>query len=109
MIEEPIPGPVRARHLRAPILLTKALRIANQPHLAIDFLRRRLLGDRFAGEYLKFVERAAHDSDIFRTFKTYPSYRAVLEHVSKEEGAEYLKIIQRDAPDFLAAIEKFNI
>lgn len=61
------------------------------------------------GSYVAFVERANRDYNVFSKFKSHPHYRAVLEHVSKEQGQDYLDIIIREFPAFIDQIEKFKI
>ncbi len=46
---------------------------------------------------------AAGDDSVFSIFKSLPAYRAVLEHVTYEQGVEYLKHIDSDA-DALASL-----
>jgi hypothetical protein len=60
------------------------------------------------GSYVRFVEMAVRDYRIFRTFKRHPDYRVVLEHVSQQDGAAYLKIISTEAPALLSNIEEFK-
>jgi hypothetical protein len=53
------------------------------------------------GDYVSFVTKAAIDRGAFSKFKSHPSYRAVLEHVTPQEGAEYLAIIEKQNPEFM--------
>lgn len=61
------------------------------------------------GDYVSFVRAASIDNRLFSRFKSHPSYRAVLEHVTRDEGEQYLKIVQRQSPEFLDIIERFKI
>jgi putative sugar O-methyltransferase len=58
--------------------------------------------------YRDFCRIAANHEDIFRLFKRYRSYRAILEHLSKEVGGEYLQIIKNEGEDFLKYFDKFR-
>jgi hypothetical protein len=60
------------------------------------------------GAYVAFVERAVRDYATFETFKAHPAYQAILEHVTKEQGAGYLDEIARLAPDLIDRIEEFK-
>lgn len=61
------------------------------------------------GMYVRFVERANRNFNVFKTFKLHPHYRAVLEHVSAAQGAEYLRVIAEDSPDLRKRIDNFKI
>jgi phospholipid N-methyltransferase len=65
--------------------------------------------DSEGGLYVRFVERAVKDYKVFSKFKTHPHYRAILEHVSKEQGEEYLDIIRRESPELIARFQCFKI
>lgn len=47
-------------------------------------------------EYPAFCAQAAVDEEVFSTFRSSPSYSAILEHVSFSLGGRYLKCIERD-------------
>lgn len=51
--------------------------------------------------YLDFCALAAADPSAFGTFRREPIYVQTLEHVTEEQGAQYLSIIRRDSPDLL--------
>lgn len=53
------------------------------------------------GAYLAFCARAAADSAVFQTFRREPVYVQTLEHVTEQQGREYLRIIRRDSPHLL--------
>jgi putative sugar O-methyltransferase len=53
-----------------------------------------LRSDSDNGAYLHSVRRAVDSYRHFRNFKRDKSYNKILEHVSEQEGAEYLKILQ---------------
>lgn len=50
--------------------------------------------------YPEFCIQASQDPVIFSNFKSTPVYSEVLEHVTYEQGKEYLDIILREAPEF---------
>ena len=56
--------------------------------------------------YLQACRAAAQGSDFFRNFKSHPAYRHVLEHVSYEEGQQYLDEIEIDYKDKLDEIKE---
>lgn len=60
------------------------------------------------GAYVACVQRAARDYRAFRRFKRHPSYQAILEHVRRGMGAEYIEVIRRQTPELLARIEQFK-
>ena len=47
------------------------------------------------GSYLKIVELAVARTKYFSKFKSNRGYREILEHVNREQGAEYLRIIRK--------------
>lgn len=51
--------------------------------------------------------QAANDYRAFNNFRRNPLYNQILEHVTQEQGAEYLRFISRD-PNILAAMERFK-
>jgi putative sugar O-methyltransferase len=59
--------------------------------------------------YPEAARRAAHNARAFATFKRNASYRQVLEHVSKELGAQYLKQIEEKWPCLIDKIENLKI
>lgn len=59
--------------------------------------------------YVEFCAQAAADHDVFESFRCAPIYMAMLEHVTEEQGADYLRVIRRDNPDLLGEqIETFR-
>ena len=64
------------------------------------------LQDSAVTPYLSICRAAAQGSDFFKTFKTHPAYRHVLEHVSREEGQQYLDEIELDYNDKLDEIKE---
>jgi hypothetical protein len=52
-------------------------------------------------EYVDFCARAAADQSVFASFRQEPVYIAMLEHVTVDQGADYLRIIERDNPSLL--------
>lgn len=62
-----------------------------------------------SGFYPEAARRAAQDARAFATFKRNPFYRQVLEHVSGEQGTQYLEQIQMKWPHLIEDIDKFKI
>src|ERR1017187_4772236 len=60
------------------------------------------------GLYAAFVQRAVRHNKVFENFKRHPSYQAILEHVTKEDGKKYLEIIRAQSPQLLNLMEKFK-
>ena len=56
--------------------------------------------------YLSACRSAAQASDFFKTFKNNQAYRHVLEHVSYEEGQQYLDEIELEYEDKLDEIKE---
>lgn len=56
--------------------------------------------------YLSACRSAAQGSDFFKGFKTNPAYRHVLEHVSYEEGQQYLDEIKIEYKDKLDEVKE---
>jgi hypothetical protein len=53
------------------------------------------------GNYLSAVRGALENYSKFSNFKRHPFYRAILEHVSKDQGERYLEIVKKQSPQFL--------
>ena len=64
------------------------------------------LQDSAVVPYLQACRAASQGSDFFRGFKSHPAYRHVLEHVSYEEGKQYLDEIKIDYKDKLDEIKE---
>ena len=64
------------------------------------------LQDEAATPYLNVCNYAANSSEFFKEFKSHPAYRHVLEHVSFEEGQQYLKEIDIDYLDKLDEVKE---
>lgn len=63
-----------------------------------------VIGNRSAsdnGKYLSAVRGALKSYSKFSNFKRHPFYRQVLEHITKELGEDYLKIVMEENPQFL--------
>jgi hypothetical protein len=60
------------------------------------------------GSYTKLCDEAARDPAVFASFKTHPSYTPVLEHVTCEEGSDYLRIALDKTPALGAQFERFR-
>ena len=61
------------------------------------------------GKYVAVVEAAVRETGAFNTFKRHPDYQMILEHATREHGAEYLDEIARLAPDFVGGIDRFKV
>ena len=68
-----------------------------------------MLQDEAANPYLDVCQYAAKSSEFFKRFKSHPAYTHVLEHVSYEEGKEYLKEIEIDYLDKLQEIKQNDV
>ena len=101
-------------------LLHKA---ATNPRLALRILALRILSKiekaEFVGEqkirsaadsghYIKIVRKASSGSKAFQSFKRHPYYLDILEHVTKSQGDEYLKIVQDESPSFMKMLDQFR-
>ena len=53
--------------------------------------------------YLDLCDAAARDDTVFSNFRRDPTYLEILEHVSEEQGRDYLSIIRRQSPELLPA------
>ena len=49
------------------------------------------------GRYPDFCWLAAHDSNVFKGFRTSAVYREILEHVTEQQGVEYLAALPPDS------------
>lgn len=58
--------------------------------------------------YREICRIAVENDSFFAEFKHNGTYRAILEHVSQEDGRKYLDVIARQSPDFLNAIDVFR-
>jgi hypothetical protein len=106
----------------------KILRGIRNPRRAADYLLAKLPNmiesslkqDQFVGipenrslsqygDYVSFVTTAAQDPAVFSKFKSHPSYRAVLEHVTSKQGEEYLAIIEKQSPELIDQFDRFKI
>lgn len=61
------------------------------------------------GRYVSFVESALNDYNIFSKFKQHPHYTEILEHVSEDQGRQFLEIIKEQTPKFFENINLFKI
>jgi hypothetical protein len=77
--------------------MSKALNILNKiakGEAAIFFHRSEFRSDSENGRYAASVDRALRSQKAFDNFKRDKNYREILEHVSREKGAQYLEILQ---------------
>jgi len=95
-------------------------KLFNEP----GYLRRKLLRQKIPKEfiaieenrsesenglYIGAVKEAVGNYAAFSKFKRNPHYRGILEHVSPEQGMEYLDIIRQQSPEFVTNIDQFKI
>jgi len=59
-------------------------------------------------DYRELCYRAATNDQVYKTFKRDPIYRNVLEHVTYDQGIEYLTVIQKKYPDLLSNWDEFS-
>jgi putative sugar O-methyltransferase len=85
----------------------KARRIASPVQGILDRRRGRTSFTDSSG-YTTLCARAAKDPDVFRTFKSDPTYTAVLEHVTCAQGAEYLRIALEQSPQLEHLFDRFR-
>jgi hypothetical protein len=105
----------------ATVVLNKALRGIRDPRRAVSYISDRLrklrsreddlVGSLWGSNssYILFVTRAREDFRIFSRFKSDPSYRAILEHVTPEQGEKYLAVIKEQSPAFFDEFDLFKI
>lgn len=61
-------------------------------------------------KYKSICELAARDAEVFKNFKRHPDYKRVLEHVSYNQGLEYLNIIKKtELIDYMIQFAKNDI
>jgi putative sugar O-methyltransferase len=60
------------------------------------------------GLYIYAVQRAVKSYRYFSTFKKDSDYQATLEHVSKDQGEQYLDIVRKDNPHLIMRINDFK-
>lgn len=75
-----------------------------------DFIgspENRSLSDN--GQYVTAVKEAIENYEIFSNFKRDPRYKAILEHVTVDQGSAYLEIIQSESPMLLDKIGEFKV
>jgi len=58
--------------------------------------------------YKKICRLAAENGSVFKTFKRHKDYREVLEHVTENQGRDYLKIIKENCENLLKFFPKFK-
>jgi hypothetical protein len=60
------------------------------------------------GSYPELCDLAAQDPGVFASFKRHPDYKPILEHVSCEQGTEYLQIALAQTPAFASLLGRFR-
>jgi putative sugar O-methyltransferase len=94
-------------------ILQKIVFSIKNPKIALSIIMEKVdFGKEFSGlssarsdsdngRYIKAVESASESFRIFLKFKRLPAYRAILEHVSEEQGRDYLAIVNEQSPNLL--------
>jgi len=59
-------------------------------------------------KYKNIIEKALNDNDIFKNFKQLSDYNEILEHTTKNQAIEYLKIIKNDNKQLIQGFQKFK-
>lgn len=59
--------------------------------------------------YPFFCKLAAQNEKVFSGFKRNPTYQLILEHVTYDQGNEYLKIIEAESPIIFQSLEKYKL
>lgn len=96
------------------VIFSKLIKAVRNPRLATDILYGLLLcklpaSKEYDGLYLIAVENAVKNSKAFRSFKSHPYYRRVLEHVSFDQGQSYLDILKKDSPEIIDKISLLKL
>jgi hypothetical protein len=60
------------------------------------------------GDYVAAVNNAVNNYEAFLQFKRHPAYSGVLEHASYMQGAMCLEAVNRQSPEMLADVEKYQ-
>ena len=60
------------------------------------------------GSYVSAVKDAVASYTAFSQFKRDPRYTAILEHVSPQQGADYLQLINSNSPQLLSRLDEFK-
>jgi phospholipid N-methyltransferase len=60
------------------------------------------------GDYVAAVSNALNNYDAFLQFKRHPAYAGVLEHASYMQGAKCLEAVNRQTPEMLQDVEKYQ-
>jgi hypothetical protein len=60
------------------------------------------------GAYTRLCDRAARDPAVFASFKRHPDYSPVLEHVTCNQGAEYLGLALEQRACFAPLLDRFR-
>jgi putative sugar O-methyltransferase len=58
--------------------------------------------------YPKFCELASTEETTFNTFRTNIAYQPILEHVTKNEGQNYLDLVKTNNPELLKNLNKYK-
>jgi phospholipid N-methyltransferase len=60
------------------------------------------------GDYVAAVNNAVNNYEAFLQFKRHPAYAGVLEHASYMQGAMCLEAVNRQSPEMLKDVEKYQ-
>ncbi len=104
----PVPydqGMVTTRHRFA--LRTWSRQLVSPLRTVIDRVNRRTsVTDERA--YTDVCEHAARDPAMFASFRRHPAYVRTLEHVTRDQGSEYLQIALEQVPAFVPVLDRFR-
>jgi len=77
-------------------------------YLSIKTARQKTSASEHEQGYLAVCRLATRCDGVFKSFKRNRHYSVVLEHVSEEQGREYLKAIKEEDEELLKNISKFQ-
>jgi putative sugar O-methyltransferase len=77
-------------------------------YLSAKIAREKTSASEHQEGFLAVCRLAARCDSVFRVFKRNRHYRAVLEHVSEEQGREYLKVIEEEDEELPKYVSKFQ-
>lgn len=60
------------------------------------------------GRYVALVKKALRNDRCFNKFKRHRHFREILEHVTEEQGRQYINELQKQSPDLIDRIDSFK-
>ena len=86
-----------------------ASKLLNKIFISREYiLQKKFRSNSENGFYVAAVQEAVRSYKKFSVFKRNRHYQAILEHVTRDQGARYLEIVKRDSPELLQKIELFK-